>query len=269
MASISVRNASVVIPVFAVGNNSLKAMMLRKAVGGRFAQSGANLTVNALTDINLEAADGDRIGLIGHNGSGKTSLLRVMAGVYPPTRGEVEVWGRVSPMFDISLGMSPDATGIENVKVCGALWGLSPREVDDGIEDIIEFTELGDYMKIPVRTYSAGMLLRLSFAIATLRQPEILLLDEVIGVGDARFMSKAQARLQHIANRARILVVSSHSDDIIRTLCNKVIWLDQGNVAAFGEVEDVLNAYNASVLPKAAAAPAERNLAVESAAGRA
>ena len=256
MALISLKNASVVIPVYAVGNNSLKTMMLRKAVGGRFAQSGSNLTVNALANINLEARDGDRIGLVGHNGSGKTSLLRVLAGVYPPTSGQVELRGRISPMFDISLGMSPDATGIENVRVCGALWGLSQSEIENGIEDIIEFTELGDYMKIPVRTYSAGMLLRLSFAIATLRQPEILLLDEVIGVGDSSFMSKAQARLQRIASQSQILVVSSHSDDIIRSLCTKVIWLDKGSVAAFGETEDVLRAYNASVLLKQDAAPA-------------
>src|SRR6202034_389398 len=129
--------------------------------------------------------------------------------------------GRVSPMFDISLGMSQDATGIENIKVCGMLWGLSRAEIAAGIDDIVEFTELGDYLKIPIRTYSAGMLLRLAFAIATLRQPEILLLDEIIGVGDASFQAKAKARLQQVVNRAQILVVSSHSDTIIRDLCDK------------------------------------------------
>ena len=142
--------------------------------------------------------------------------------------------------------MSPDATGIENIRVCGSLWGLSRAEIEAGIEDIVEFTELGDYLKIPVRTYSAGMLLRLSFAIATLRQPEILMLDEIIGVGDAGFMAKAKARLQKIVSRAQILVVSSHSDVIIRDLCEKAIWLDKGSVAAFGPVEEVLAAYAAS-----------------------
>jgi ABC-2 type transport system ATP-binding protein/lipopolysaccharide transport system ATP-binding protein len=247
MASIILSNASVEIPVFAVGNNSLKATLLRKAVGGKFAQAGTNLIINALNDVSIELRDGERVGLIGQNGAGKTTLLRVLAGVYPPTSGSVRVVGRVSPMFDISLGMSPDATGIENIRVCGALWGLSRAEIAAGIDDIVEFTELGDYLEIPVRTYSAGMLLRLSFAIATLRQPEILLLDEIIGVGDASFQAKAKARLQKIVSRAQILVVSSHSDLIIRDLCEKAIWLDKGSVAAFGPVEEVLAAYNAVV----------------------
>jgi len=246
MASIVLNNASVEIPVFATGNNSLKTTLLRRAVGGRLAQSGANLLINALNNVSLELRDGERVGLIGQNGSGKTTLLRVFAGVYPPTSGTVSVTGRVSPMFDISLGMSPDATGMENIRICGALWGLSQAEIADSIADIVEFTELGDYLKIPVRTYSAGMLLRLSFAIATLRQPEILLLDEVIGVGDASFMAKAKARLERLADRARILILSTHSDSIIRDFCRKVIWLDKGSVAGFGAVEDVLAAYMSS-----------------------
>jgi ABC-2 type transport system ATP-binding protein/lipopolysaccharide transport system ATP-binding protein len=247
MASISLRNVSVDIPVFAVGNTSLKTALLRKAVGGKFAHAGSNVIINALNDISIEARDGDRIGLVGHNGAGKTTLLRVLAGVYPPTSGRAETIGRVSPMFDISLGMTPDSTGIENIKVCGALWGLSQAEIAAGIDDVIEFTELDEYLNIPVRTYSAGMLLRLSFAIATLRQPDILLLDEIIGVGDASFMAKAKARLEKIVRQAQILVVSSHSDIIIRDLCEKAIWLDKGHVAAFGAVDDVLAAYKASV----------------------
>jgi ABC-type polysaccharide/polyol phosphate transport system ATPase subunit len=247
MASITLSNASVEIPVFAVGNYSLKTTLLRKAVGGKFAHAGSNLMIDALNDVSLELRNGDRIGLVGQNGAGKTTLLRVLAGVYPPTSGAVQIIGRVSPMFDISLGMSPDSTGIENIKVCGALWGLSRAEIAAGIDDIVEFTELGDYLKIPVRTYSAGMLLRLSFAIATLRQPAILLLDEIIGVGDASFMARAKARLDKIVSRAQILVVSSHSDKIIRDLCDKVIWLDKGSIAAFGAVDEVLASYKASV----------------------
>jgi ABC-2 type transport system ATP-binding protein/lipopolysaccharide transport system ATP-binding protein len=247
MASIILNSASVDIPVFAVGNNSLKNTLLRKAVGGKLGQSGANLLINALSNVNLEIRDGERIGLIGQNGAGKTTLLRVLAGVYPPTSGTVQVMGRVAPMLDLSLGMSPDATGIENIWVCGALWGLARAEIAAGMDDIIEFTELGDYLNIPVRTYSAGMLVRLSFAIATLRQPEILLLDEVIGVGDASFMSKAKARLKKMASNAHIVVVSSHSDPIIRDLCDKAIWLDRGSIAAFGPVDEVLGKYNASV----------------------
>jgi ABC-2 type transport system ATP-binding protein/lipopolysaccharide transport system ATP-binding protein len=253
MASIVLNNASVEIPVFATGNNSLKTTLFRKAVGGRFAQAGSNLLINALNNVSLELRDGERVGLIGQNGSGKTTLLRVFAGVYPPTSGSVRVSGRVSPMFDISLGMSADATGMENIWICGALWGLTQAEIADNIDEIVEFTELGDYLQIPVRTYSAGMLLRLSFAIATLRQPEILLLDEIIGVGDASFMAKAKARLEKLVHRARILVVSSHSDSIIRDLCEKAIWLEKGNVAAFGSVNNVLREYEAHRLANSVA----------------
>jgi ABC-2 type transport system ATP-binding protein len=246
MASIILSNASVDIPVFSVSNNSLKTTLLRKAIGGRFGRSGHNLLVNALSNVSLEIRNGDRIGLVGHNGAGKTTLLRVLAGVYPPTSGTVRVVGRVVPMFDLSLGMSTDATGIENIRVCGALWGLSRVEIEQGIDGIIEFTELGDYLKIPVRTYSAGMLVRLSFAIATLRHPEILLLDEVIGAGDASFRVRAKDRLHRMVHNAQILVVSSHAEDIIRDLCDKAIWMDRGSVAAFGPVDEVLQKYKAS-----------------------
>jgi ABC-2 type transport system ATP-binding protein/lipopolysaccharide transport system ATP-binding protein len=262
MASITLQNASVEIPVFAVGNNSLKTSLLRRAVGGRFARAGSNLVVTAINNVSLQAESGDRIGVIGHNGSGKTTLLRLLAGVYPPTKGFARVVGRVSPMFDISLGMSPDATGFENVRTCGTLWGLSRREIDAGIDDIIEFTELGDYLSIPVRTYSAGMLLRLSFAIATLRRPEILLLDEIIGVGDTTFIAKAKARVERMISQSEVLVLSSHIEAIIRTFCNKVIWLDQGNVAGFGGVDEVMAAYhqaNARLAGSQPAAPARVN----------
>jgi ABC-2 type transport system ATP-binding protein/lipopolysaccharide transport system ATP-binding protein len=255
MAHISLRNASVDIPVYGVGGNSLKTILLRRAVGGRFANAGSNVIVRALSDVSLEIADGDRVGVIGHNGAGKTTLLRVLAGVYPPTRGDVHVDGEVSPMFNISLGMAPDATGLENIRISGALWGLTNEEIEKGVEDVVEFTELGDYLSIPVRTYSAGMMLRLSFAIATLRKPEILLLDEIIGVGDATFFKKAQARVKAMAGHSRILVVSSHSMDIIKQLCNKVLWLFQGNVVAFDDTAAVVKRYLSTSTDEGGAVP--------------
>ena len=191
---------------------------------------------NALKDLSFEAHDGDRIGLIGGNGSGKTTLLRVLSEVYPPTRGEVEVHGRVSPMLDTSLGMSMDATGYENIRMCGVLWGLTRDEIEASVDDIAGFTELGEYLKMPVRTYSSGMRLRLAFAIATLRQPDILLLDEVIGVGDAAFFAKAHARLQGLIERSRILFVATHTTRILEDLCNKVLWLHQGSLVGFDGV---------------------------------
>jgi ABC-type polysaccharide/polyol phosphate transport system ATPase subunit len=243
MTRISVKNASIDIPIYGFGGNSLKMTLLKRAVGGKFSGSGKTLVVKALDGIDLELSDGDRIGVIGHNGAGKTSLLRMLAGVYPPTRGTVEVDGRVSPMFDISLGMSADATGLENIRISGALWGLTDDEIEAGVKDVMEFTELGEYINLPVRTYSTGMMLRLSFAIATLRNPEILLLDEVIGVGDATFFKKAQSRFQAMAEQSRILVVTSHSLQIIYDLCNKCLWMYEGRIVRFGEVDEVIQEY--------------------------
>jgi len=236
-------NVSVDIPVYNVDAGSLRKRLLGKAVGGKFVQSGTHVIVNALKHISFEALDGDRIGFVGHNGSGKTTLLRVLAGVYTPTGGSSEVKGRVSPMLDASLGMSNDATGLENIRICGMLWGLTGKEIDTSFDDIAEFTELGDYLKMPVRTYSAGMRLRLAFAIATVRDPDILLLDEVIGVGDANFYQKALDRLLAMVQKSRILCVASHTDSIIQKLCNKAIWLHQGSLIAFGDVDEVLAAY--------------------------
>ena len=146
-------------------------------------------------------------------------------------------------MFDATLGMTMDATGYENIWICGRLWGLTPAEVAGSIDNIAEFTELGDYLKVPVRTYSTGMMLRLAFAIATVRQPEILLLDEIIGVGDAAFFAKAFSRLQNVVARSKILFVASHADDILRLMCDKAIWLDHGSLVAYDDIDSVLAEY--------------------------
>jgi ABC-type polysaccharide/polyol phosphate transport system ATPase subunit len=244
MSAIQLTDVSVDIPVYDVAGSSLRKVILGRTVGGRFAESGTHVVVHALKNITFQASDGDRIGLVGQNGSGKTTLLRVLSHVYPPTSGTVSVSGRVSPMFDTTLGMSGDATGLENIRICGALWGLTRRQVEVGLDDVAQFTELGDYLKMPVRTYSQGMQLRLAFAIATLREPDILLLDEVIGVGDANFYKKAFERLLNLVRKSRILFVASHSRDIIEKLCNKVIWLHQGTLIAHGEAETVLAAYD-------------------------
>jgi len=243
VASITVIDVSVDIPIYDVSSASLHKMVLSRAIGGRFAQAGSHVSVSALRGISFEAHHGDRIALVGNNGSGKSTLLRVLSAVYPPTRGRVQVIGRVSPLFDATLGMSMDATGWENIRICGRLWGLTNREIDDGISNIIEFTELGDYLSVPVRTYSTGMMLRLAFAIATVRSPEVLLIDEVIGVGDASFFGKAFARLQGVIERSSILFVASHADAILRLLCNKAIWLQNGTLMAYGDINEVITAY--------------------------
>jgi len=243
VAEIVLENVTIQIPIYDIGASSLRKMILSKTVGGRFETSGSHLIVDALKDVSFEAHDGDRIALIGNNGSGKSTLLRLLSDVYPASSGRVKVVGEVSSMFDPMLGMSMDATGMENIRICGRLWGLSTAQVKGSVNDVAEFTELGDYLNVPVRTYSTGMLLRLAFAIATVRDPEILLLDEVVGVGDATFFEKAFDRLQSIIHRSQILFLASHADEILRKICNKAIWLNQGNLVQYGEFETVLAAY--------------------------
>jgi ABC-type polysaccharide/polyol phosphate transport system ATPase subunit len=243
VVAITLSNVGVDIPVFDVSRSSLKKALLGRTIGGRFAQSGAHMIVNALKNFDFEARDGDRIGLMGDNGAGKSTLLRVVSHVYPPTSGSVSIIGKVSPLFDTQLGMSWDATGLENIQIAGTIWGMSRTQIKNSIDDIVDFTELGDYLKIPIRTYSNGMLLRLAFAIATVREPEILLIDEVIGVGDAGFYQKAFARLLKLVERSRILIVAAHQDDTLRKLCNKAAWLSHGTLVDYGECDRVISAY--------------------------
>jgi ABC-2 type transport system ATP-binding protein/lipopolysaccharide transport system ATP-binding protein len=262
MASITVHDVSVDIPIYDAAGVSIRKFLLGKAVGGRIAQQGSHVVVRALDDVSFVAHDGDRIGLVGHNGAGKTTLLRVLCGTYPPTAGTLNVVGRVSPMLNNTLGMDNDATGMENIRICAMLRGMTQRQIDENMDDIVAFTELGDYLKMPIRSYSTGMLLRLAFAVATVPQADILLIDEAIGVGDAHFFQKALARLDSLISRSRILVVASHMQHVITSLCNKAIWMDTGRIVAFDSAERVLAAYaksDASLLekrPAESAAPA-------------
>jgi ABC-2 type transport system ATP-binding protein len=243
VAAIFLNNVGVDIPIFDVREASLKKALLGRTIGGRFARSGSHLIVNALKNLDLEAHDGDRIALVGDNGAGKSTLLRVVSHVYPPTSGTVHVVGKVSPIFDATIGMNMDATGMENIQISGTIWGMTRAQIKNSTDDIVDFTELGDYLNVPIRTYSNGMLVRLAFAIATVRDPEILLIDEVIGVGDSSFTKKAFARLLQLVERSRILMIATHQDDALRRLCNKAVWLDHGSLMAYGEFESVISAY--------------------------
>jgi ABC-2 type transport system ATP-binding protein len=242
LVAIILDDVSVDIPIYDVSRASLRKALLGRTVGGRFAQSGSHVTVKALRNVTFEAHDGDRVALVGDNGSGKSTLLRVASKVYPPTGGRITITGNISPMFDATLGMSMDATGLENIQIAGTIWGLTRTQIKNSVDDIAEFTELGDYLNVPVRTYSNGMMLRLAFAIATARDPEILLIDEIIGVGDANFFGKAFARLSKLAQRSRILLVAAHQNDLLRQLCDKAIWLSHGNLVQYGAIETVLAA---------------------------
>lgn len=218
------------------------------SVAGRMMDRGAGrivdrASVKALHNLSFELGDGDRLGLIGPNGAGKSTLLRTLAGVYRPTTGRLEIVGRISTMLTTGVGMDLDDPGYDNIRTCCLLLGLSERDVEARRGSIIEFADLGDYIHMPVRTYSSGMLVRLSFAIATAIDPDILLIDEVIGAGDARFASRARARIENIMSEASILVLASHSSAVIREFCNKGLFLVGGRSFFLGDVEEALDIY--------------------------
>jgi ABC-type polysaccharide/polyol phosphate transport system ATPase subunit len=247
MAFIELNNVSLHLPIFDVQGRSLKKQMLRVGRRNRIAEDNDGVVVvRALEDVNLRFERGDRIGLIGPNGAGKSTLLRALAGIYPPTAGEITREGRVVPLLDISLGMDENSTGRQNIRLRGLLLGMSDAEIREKQEDIAEFCELGDYLDLPIRTYSSGMRVRLAFAVSTAVDAEILLLDEVMGVGDASFMHKAEARLADLRSRAEIVVLAMHSNSEIRRVCNKALWMERGHVRAFGPVEEVVSQYEAA-----------------------
>lgn len=243
MASISLQDVFVQIPVYSSTGRSFKRDFIRATTGGRVVSDAGRIVVNALSGINLQLDHGDRVGLVGHNGAGKTTLLRVMAGVYEPTFGSVTMEGRVIPLFDLGLGIDPDATGYDNIFVRGTLLGIPKSHLKVLAEDVAVFTELGDYLHMPVRTYSHGMYLRLAFAISTGVAPDILLMDEFLAVGDAQFLVKAEKRLDQLVSKAGTMVLASHSDQLIRRLCNKAAWISAGELKAFGDTDEVLAKY--------------------------
>lgn len=244
MPSLVAQALTVDFPIY--GAQSFRSELFSRATGGLIHRGGRNnsrVTVRALDDINLTVGDGDRLALIGHNGAGKSTLLRVFAGVYEPVRGSISVDGRVSPLFNMSPGLDPDDTGYENIVNCGLFLGMSHEELRHKMRDIAEATELGDYLSLPVRTYSTGMVLRLSFAVATAIDPEIVLLDEGLGAGDAAFAARAHERVAGLVQRTSILVFASHSLDLLRSMCNKGVLMQKGRIVAAGPVEEVIDKY--------------------------
>lgn len=246
MASITLRHVSVAFPIYDSGSRSLKRKLFSANAGGLLrAESGSNKVsmVQALTDVSLDLRHGDRIGLLGHNGAGKTTLLRVLAGIYEPGGGTVDVQGHTAPLFDISLGMDPDASGYDNIELRGLFLGMSRRQIREKVEGIAEFTELGDFLDLPLRTYSDGMRMRLAFATSTAIDPDILLLDEGIGAGDPAFLEKARRRLRDFTSRAAIIVLASHNRALIKNMCDKAAVLEHGRLVLLGDTDEVLAAY--------------------------
>ncbi|HEX5444380.1 MAG TPA: ABC transporter ATP-binding protein [Pirellulales bacterium] len=228
---------------FQVRKNSgvtLKEFVVR----GLFRKSAnPKMTVHALRDLNLSVGEGERLGIIGHNGAGKSTLLRLLAGIYPPTSGRRVVSGQISSLFDIALGFEGDASGWENIGYRSYLQGETPRTIRDKIDAIAEFSELGDFLNMPVRYYSAGMSVRLAFAIATAIEPEILLVDEVLSVGDLAFQEKAARRMREMMSKAKIIIMVSHDLSSIANLCERAIWMDHGTIRLSGPTPEVIAAY--------------------------
>ncbi|MDA8051386.1 MAG: ABC transporter ATP-binding protein [Rhodospirillales bacterium] len=249
MASISVRGIAVDFPLYHGSSRSLKKTVLAAASGRVGKDRQHRVVVQALRDIGFELRSGDRLGLVGGNGAGKTTLLRVLAGIYEPVLGHVRIEGRLTALLDPNLGMNPDLTGRENILLRGLYGGLSAEATKRLEENVQAFSELGDFVDLPVRLYSSGMMVRLGFALATAMRPQVLLMDEWFLAGDAAFMEKARARLEDMVRGAEILVLSSHVIEVMRAWCTRVIWLDQGQARADGPAEQVLEAYLGYKLP--------------------
>lgn len=242
-------------PLYEVKGRSLRHQLARFGVGGRI--SGAargHVAVRAIDSMSFSVNRGDRIGLIGHNGAGKSTLLRTLAGIYEPTGGELRVNGRTVPLFDITVGMDMEANGYENIRLRGLFLGMHPDEIDARIDDIVAFSELGDFLAMPVRTYSSGMLVRLAFAVSTSFEPDILLLDEMIGAGDASFMKKAETRLHRFIEGADVMFLASHANSTLREFCNKGMLLERGKLIEYGPLNEVLARYEDRLKDERAAA---------------
>ncbi|MGE6992006.1 ABC transporter ATP-binding protein [Pseudomonas sp. NPDC047961] len=243
MAYIRFDNVSVEIPVFNASARSLKKALISVATGGQLGSSEGHVVVRALNDICFEVKDGDRVALLGHNGAGKSTFLRLLSGVYAPTSGAAEIKGEVSSLIDVSLGIDPEATGRENIFIRASLLGMKASEIRSHIDDIVEFSGLGDFINMPVRTYSSGMHLRLAFSVSTILQPEILLMDEWLSVGDEDFRHKAEARMNSLISSTRILVIATHSRDLAMSVCNRAILLEHGKIVMDADPEKVCTTY--------------------------
>ena len=227
---IEIENLSIQFPNFEMKGRSFRKAIFEGIVGGKIIKNETGLFVNAIEDVNLSLKGGDRLGLIGHNGAGKSTLLRAMAGCYHPSQGSITVEGRVNSLLEINIGLDQDSTGFECIKLKSKFLGFNEKELSELIEDVTEFTELGEFLHLPLRVYSSGMKIRLAFALATIGKPEIVIMDEWLGVADQGFQQKAKERLDSFVNKAGIVVLASHSTELISQFCTQVIELKNGHI---------------------------------------
>lgn len=243
MTHIVLDHVTIDFPIYNASNRSLKNTVMQAATGGAVNFGADRTVIRSLDEVSFTLLEGDRVGLIGHNGAGKSTLLRTLSKVYYPTMGTVDINGEIGSLVDISLGIDQEATGRENIYIRGALLGLSKSEIREHFQEIVDFSELGPFIDMPVRTYSSGMHLRLAFAVATIIRPEILLMDEWLSVGDASFNDKAEARLNNLVKSSRILVIASHSRELIEKTCNRALWFEHGRLKMDSTPQEVCRAY--------------------------
>jgi lipopolysaccharide transport system ATP-binding protein len=243
-ALIHLDNVGVDFPVYNAASMSLKNRLLSSVTGGAIDREHDGLVVvRGLQDINLRITAGERVGLIGHNGAGKTTMLRVLSGIYQPTQGEAVIQGDVVSLIDISLGIDQEATGRENIRLRSAMLGFTPEQTRERMDEIIEFSGLGDFIEMPFRTYSSGMQLRLAFAVSTTVTPQILILDEWLSTGDENFRERAEERMRRVVDSTEILILASHTRNLLATNCDRIIWLEHGKVRKDGKVGIILEEY--------------------------
>ncbi|MVW71373.1 ABC transporter ATP-binding protein [Bordetella sp. 15P40C-2] len=245
MAFIHMKSVSIDFPVYNVSGRSLKKRLLQVATGGQLGagKDGNSVVVRALDNLNFRIDDGERVALLGHNGAGKSTMLRLLSGVYHPSSGVYEREGQIGSLIDISFGIDPEASGRENIYLRGALLGIDKAELESQVDAIIEFSQLGDFIDIPTRTYSSGMHLRLAFAVSTIIRPQILLMDEWLSVGDEGFKYSAEKRLTDLVESTNILVIASHSKELVSRVCTRGLWMEHGKVRMDGPIDEVVSAY--------------------------
>lgn len=246
MAYIKLDNAGVSFCIYNAKTRSVRTEIFR-AIGGKIHSADSTIYVDAIDGIDLEIKAGDRVGIIGHNGAGKSTTLKLLSGIYEPTKGHVNVEGKVSSLTDITMGMDAESSGYDNIIMRCIFMGMTLKEARSKVEEIIEFSELQEYINLPVRTYSTGMYLRLAFTTATCIVPDILIMDEMIGTGDSSFIEKARNRMMNLIERTSIMVISSHNMQIMKDICNRGLWMEKGKIRMDGPIVDVIEAYEASL----------------------
>lgn len=243
-AFIHLESVTVDFPIFNASSLSLKNKVLKAVTGGKIStRHDGHVIVRGLENINLKVKSGERLGIVGHNGAGKTTLLRVLSGIYHPTAGRAAIFGHCTSLINISLGIDNEATGRENITLRATLMGMTPKVIEEMMDDVIEFSGLGEFIDMPFRTYSSGMQMRLAFAVSTAIKPQILIMDEWLSTGDQDFQERAKQRMNDIVDSTEILILASHSRDLLLNNCTRVIWMEQGKIKMDGPAHQIVELY--------------------------